>query len=106
MTLLQHLWPQHRKRRVHPSMMTVFGPPPPPPPDYLQMMLERVVAELRVMDDEMEKLREEVKELETERQWWRRWHIKWGGFFRAWRDGTPPPPAPVRDGTPPPPPAR
>ena len=24
---------------------------------------------------------------EIEHQWWRRWHIKWGPFFRMWRDG-------------------
>ena len=81
-------------------MMTVLGPAPPPPPtnlgcvvlaDPVQMLMARVAAleaEQSEMDDQIEKLRAQVKVLESERQWWRRWHIKWGPFFRAWRDGT------------------
>ena len=87
--------------------MTVWGTPGPPPPppltpgsaqvaDCVQMLLARVAAvEARVgdleadqseLEGQIEKLKAEVKVLESERQWWRRWHLKWGPFFRAWRD--------------------
>ena len=81
-------------------MMTVLGPPPPPPlmtpgsaglADRVQMLMTRVAAleaERSEIDDQIEKLRAQVKVLEDERKWWRRWHLKWGPFFRAWRDGT------------------
>ena len=80
--------------------MTMFEPPPPPPlmtpgsaglADSVQVLMTRVAAleaERNEMDDEIEKLRAQVRVLESERQWWRRWHIKWGPWFRAWRDGT------------------
>jgi len=31
-------------------------------------------------------LEADVNRLEGDRQWWQRWHIKWGPFFRLWRD--------------------
>ena len=85
-------------------MMTVLGGPPPPPPrttpgsavlaDRVEMLLARVATleqDQMTMDHTIERLQAQVEALESERKWWRRWHIKWGPFFRAWRDGTPAP---------------
>ena len=79
-------------------MMTVLGPPPPPPTtletvaDSVQALSAKLRAaaleiEQRKMGDEIEKLQAQVKVLEENRQWWRRWHLKWGPLFRRWRDG-------------------
>ena len=82
-------------------MMTVIRPPPPPPTTTSQSLAESVqtlMARVAALEEEQHELREEieksraqVKVLEDDRQWWQRWHLKWGKFFRAWRDGTPVP---------------
>ena len=83
-------------------MMTVLGPPPPPPlmtpgsaglADRVQMLMARVAAleaEQRAGSameiehgQEIMELQAQVKVLEEERKWWRRWHLKWGPWFRA-----------------------
>ena len=95
--------------------MTVIRPPPPPPMTTRESLaenvqtlmiraaaveaqqremgeeIEKLRAQAKVLEEEREKLRAQVKVLEDERKWWRRWHLKWGPFFRAWRDGTPVP---------------
>ena len=91
-------------------MMTVIRPPPPPPTTTSQSLAESVqtlMARVEVLEveksrmgEEVEKLRAQVKILEEERQWWRRWHRKWGPKFREWRDE---PSAPSDEPMPPPP---
>ena len=41
---------------------------------------------LFVLTQQIVKLQGDVERLETERQWWRRWHLKWSPLFREWRD--------------------
>ena len=77
--------------------MTVVHQAPPPPTmtheslvESIQTLTARVAAletERREMGMEVERLQAQVKVLEEEHQWWRRWHLKWGHMFRAWRDG-------------------
>ena len=55
--------------------------------DVLAERVEFLTACISNMQNEMNELKEQVKILEQERQWWRHWHIKWGPFFRRWRDG-------------------
>ena len=75
--------------------MTDVGPPPPPPSDgalfvQVQALTDRVTAlqtENARMQQQIARLQGGVERLDSERQWWRRWHNKWGPFFRRWRDG-------------------
>ena len=39
------------------------------------------------LQNDVAPLKMDVKRLEIERQWWRRWHRKWSPFFRTWRGG-------------------
>ena len=68
--------------------MTVRQPLPPsthPPTGSLSPLevLEEKVARLEAY---VVLLEADVRRLEADRQWWQRWHIKWGPFFRLWRD--------------------
>ena len=81
-------------------MMSVLQPPPPPPMtlEGLTSSVQTLMARVAALEEEQHELREEIKKLqaqvkvlEDDRQWWQRWHLKWGKFFRAWRDGTPVP---------------
>ena len=95
--------------------MTVHGPPPPPPAtlESLAHSVQALTARVAALEaeqragsameiehgQELMELQAQVKVLEEERKWWRRWHLKWGPWFRAWRDGTPLPTPSAAAGT-------
>ena len=78
-----------------------MGKRPPPPPSeplpnesasvgMVMAFADRVMVlqtEHAHMQQQIEQFKADVERLESERQWWRRWHLKWGPLFRRWRDG-------------------
>ena len=76
-------------------MMTEIGPPPPPPSDdplivQVNALTGRMMAlqiENAHMQQQIARLQGDAERLDSERQWWQRWHLKWGPLFHRWRDG-------------------
>ena len=54
--------------------------------EALEAKVTRLEAYVGHLKDYVERLEADVNRLEGDRQWWRRWHIKWGPVFRLWRD--------------------
>ena len=61
-------------------------PPSTHPPTGSPSPLEVLEAKVARLEAYVVLLEADVRRLEADRQWWQRWHIKWGPFFRLWRD--------------------